>query len=145
MMFFDTFVPTEGYTLKQLAVLSDQTGSFIRLTGSTSDATPLLLWNYNIGASHLVDIDVTVLAVGTGSGITKRFKRNVAVMNYASTGSLLENTVFVPVLDLSGSSAASTLDVGFVPSGTHIQTYVTGTASQAINWVLRAEIVSGSN
>jgi len=140
LIFFDD-VNTTGISLSTMVSSSNTTKG----AATTSDATPTLLWTLGLAANTLYDIDTTIVATGTGSGITKRFKRNFSAMNFSSTGSMLENTIFVPVLDVSGSSAASSLDVGFIVSGTQVQAYATGSASQSIKWALYATLVSSSN
>ncbi len=140
LIFFDD-INTTGVSLSTLISSSNTTKGVV----TTSDATPTLLWRLNLAANTLYDVDATIVATGTGSGITKRFKRNFAAMNFSSTGSILENTIFVPVLDVSGSAAVSGVSVGFIVSGTQVQAYATGSASQSIKWSLVATLVSQSN
>lgn len=111
-------------------------------TTTTTDATPTQLITYQLGASALYDISLTINAASTGSGLTKRFKRNVAVSYYNLTASILENSVFVPIPDVSGSTGANTWDVGIRTSGSAMYVDVTGSSSTAIRWGAKLEALS---
>lgn len=99
---------------------------------------------YAVTGSKLYDFDFTIMAVGTGSGITKRFKRNLSVAAFDSPF-ILENTVFVTVPDVTGSAAADVLDVAFEVSSSNLLVYVSGTTSQSVTWQVRGEITKQSN
>lgn len=103
------------------------------------------LWTLNMSSSAVYDIDLTIIAVGTSSLGTKRFKRNLVAYTSGSTAAIMENTVFAPVLDVSGSSAASAWDVGFTVSGSSLLTTVTGTVGQLSTWTMKAEYTFGGN
>lgn len=99
---------------------------------------------YAVTGSRLYDFDFTIMAVGTGSGITKRFKRNLSVAAFTSPF-ILENTVFVTVPDTSGSAAADALDIAFEVSSNNLLVYVSGATSQSVTWQVRAEITKQAN
>lgn len=114
-------------------------------TVTTTNATPAIVWTFPMSASAVYDLDMTIIAAGTGSGLSKRFKRNLSTMNFSGTGSILENTVFAPVLDVSGSNVMNAIDVGFTISGANLLTTVTGVLTQSIRWTMKAEYTFGSN
>src|SRR5690606_27575301 len=99
---------------------------------------------YAVTGSKLYDFDFTILAVGTGSGITKRFKRNLTVAAFDSPF-ILENTVFVTVPDVTGSAAATDLDVAFEITGSDLKVFVSGVVSQSVTWQIRSEITKQAN
>lgn len=119
-------------------------GAFVGTTGSTSqdrvytttttNATPTELISFQLTGDNLYDFTVTVNAASTGSGLTKRFKRNFAVSYCNLTASILEDSVFVPVPDVSGSSGANAWEVGVRTSGSYMIVDITGSASTAIRW-----------
>lgn len=115
------------------------------MTGTTTNATPSTLWTLNLTNNSLYDLDFSILAVGTGSGVTKRFKRNVVVANYSSTASILENSTFVPIPDVSGSNAASSWNVELVVSASSLLVNVTGSASQTIKWIMNSDSSFGTS
>ncbi|MFA6049668.1 MAG: hypothetical protein WC761_00455 [Candidatus Paceibacterota bacterium] len=121
------------------------TMGIVQFSTTTTDATPATVWTFALSASALYDMDISIVAVGTGSGMTKRFKRNAAVSNYSLTSSLLQDSVFVPILDVSGSTGASTWDVGLRTTGSNFYVDVTGSASQTVRWVMKADYNFGGS
>lgn len=123
-------------------VYGEASGSWVQrqlVTTTTTGSESKTLWTYILTSSLLYDMDLTILATGTGSGITKRFKRNLSAHGF-TTPAILESSVFVPVPDVSGSSGASAFDINFRVTGSSLLAEITGSVSQSTNWLLKAEI-----